>query len=278
MKSRPLVSVNIPSKNSAQTIGDTLASVKKQTYPTIETIVCDGYSRDQSVEISKSFGARTYYAKGISDARYLGYRKSRGKYILVLDSDQVLERGLVSACVRLCDEKGFDVVTIREKSIIRKGTVIERLIAYDKWVIDATRDTDVVFGTALPRFFRRSVLTGAKWPKHLIVFDHTILYNELLKRGAKHSYLRHPSINHFEVTSWWKFCKKFFRYGEGYIEALRELPATIAVHALPRRSYFSTAALSRPHYFLGLLLLYSVKAISAGLGILSYFLGKAVGK
>lgn len=266
MKPYPLVSVNIRTYNSAQTLRETLESVKRQSYPNVEIVISDGFSKDRSVAIAERFGARVHFADKLGDARKQNYKHSRGKYILSLDSDQSLEQRVIEECVRLCEKKKFDAVTISEKSIIQKGTLIEKLIAYDKWVIDKNRDADATFGTACPRFFRKTILSEIRWPKNLAVFDDTILYNELTTRGAKVTYLSHPSIFHHEVSDWRTFMKKFFRYGKGYFGALRVEPGTIAAHSLPRRSYFSTYALSKPGYFVGLLVLYSVKVGSAGLG------------
>ncbi len=266
MKMSPLVSVNIRTFNSANTLGETLESVKRQTYPHVEIIISDGFSKDRSVAIAKSFGARVHYASKLGDARQQNYQNSRGSYILSLDSDQVLEQNLIEACVALCETKGFDAVTISEKSIIQKGTLVEKLIAYDKWVVDKNRDADATFGTACPRFFRKSILSQIHWPKHLAVFDDTILYNELLRRGAKTTYLSHSSIHHHEVADWQTFMRKFYHYGKGYVRALKARPGTIAAHSLPRRSYFTKAALSRPSYFLGLMILYSIKVSAAALG------------
>lgn len=269
MKKQPLVSVNIRTFNSAKTLGETLQSVKDQTYKNIETLVSDGYSSDDSVKIAKEFGALVNMADKLGDARYQNYAKSQGKYILSLDSDQVLDRELIEECVLECEKNKFDALTIPEKSIIDKGTFLQKLIAYDKWVVDKTQDQDVTFGTACPRFFRKELLKDIHWPKELAVFDDTILYDELLKKNAKIKYLDGIYIRHHEVSSWIVFAKKFYRYGKGYFGAFKEKPATIAAHSLPRRSYFSKAAMTKPHYFLGLLLLYTVKGASAMLGVIS---------
>lgn len=272
MKKTPLVSVNIRTYNSARTLGETLESVKRQTYKSIEIIISDGFSKDESVKIAKRYGAQVHYADKLGDARQQNYKNSRGTYVLSLDSDQVLEKKVIESCVKLCEVKRFDAVTISEHSIIQKGTLIEKLIAYDKWVVDKNRDADPKFGTACPRFFRKSILSEIKWPKNLAVFDDTILYNELIRRGGKEVYLPYPSILHHEVDNWWVFAKKFFRYGKGYFGALRVQPGTIAAHSLPRRSYFSKYALEKPGYFLGLLALYGVKVSSASLGAIVGFI------
>lgn len=272
MKKQVLVSVNIRTFNSAKTLEETLRSVKDQTYSNIEILVSDGYSSDDSVKIARKFGALVNMADKLGDARYQNYVKSRGKYILSLDSDQVLDTKLIEECVKECEKNGFDALTVAEKSIIDKGTFLQKLIAYDKWVIDRTQDQDVTFGTACPRFFRKELLKDIHWPKELAVFDDTILYAELLKKNAKIKYISGYYIRHHEVSNWIVFAKKFYRYGKGYFGAFKQKPTTIAAHSLPRRSYFSKAAMTKPYYFLGLLLLYVVKATAAILGVMSYFL------
>ena len=108
----PLVSINIRIYNSAKTLKETFDSIKSQTYKNIEVVAADGFSEDDSVSIAKSFGARVYFADKLGDARKLNYEKSRGKYLLSLDSDQVLDNNVIENCVNLCEEKGFDAVTI----------------------------------------------------------------------------------------------------------------------------------------------------------------------
>lgn len=272
-KQLPLVSINIPTYNSQKTLGETLKSIKNQTYSNIEVIIADGHSRDSTVAIAKSSGAKILYAEKLADARYMCFENSKGVYVLILDSDQVLQPKLIAECVKLC-ERGFDAVTISERSIISKGSLVEKLIAYDKWVVDQNRDADAVFGTALPRFFKRSALSSIDWPKNLIVFDHTYIYMALVRMGKRVAYLSSVYISHHEVSTWASFARKFFRYGQGYVEAFWGKPGPIAAHSLPRRSYFSAAALSKPNYFLGLLLLYVVKVVAAGLGVVSYLFGQ----
>lgn len=269
MRSLPLVSVNIRTWNSGKTIKESLESVKRQTYSNVEIIICDGFSRDNTVKIATPYATKIDYADKLGDARVQNYKNSNGKYILSLDSDQVLDKKVIEECVKICENDKIDAVIISEKSIIGKGVLLEKLIAYDKWVIDQNRDSDLVFGSACPRFFRKEMLDGIKWPKELAMLDDTILYAELLRQGAKVAYLPTQSIRHHEVTSWMLFIEKFYRYGKGYARSFKTEPTTVTAHSLPRRSYFSKAAFSKPHYFAGLILLYLVKAVSAGAGAFS---------
>lgn len=272
MKKKPFVSVNIRTFNSAKTLRETLDSVKEQTFQDLEIIVSDGFSSDESIAIAREYGAKVDFAQKLGDAREQNSTNSKGKYILSLDSDQVLDKKLIESCVKECEAGEVNAIIIAEKSIVKGGTFLEKIIAYDKWLIDRTRSVDPIFGTACPRFFERKLLQGIQWPKGISVFDDTILYSELLKKGAKIGYLSNEFIRHKEVTSWWIFMKKFYRYGKGYFSAFKENPTTITVHSLPRRTYFSKYAFSKPHYFLGLIILYIVKAFSASMGAAAYFI------
>lgn len=273
-----LISVNIRTLNSEKTLSQTLQSIKNQTYNNIEIIIADGGSQDKSVVIAKSYRAKIYYADKLGDARYLNYRMSQGKYILSIDSDQILDSGLVEECVKICEGRNVDALIISEKSVIQKNTILERFIAYDKWIIDENKDFDAVFGTACPRFFRKSILSDISWPKKLTMFDDAILYSEILKKKALVEYVSNQSISHHEVYSWVIFIKKFYRYGRGYFRSLRAEPSTVVAHSFPRRSYFSKTAFSKPHYFLGLLLLYFVKVFAALCGTLSYIVERLLKK
>jgi glycosyltransferase involved in cell wall biosynthesis len=267
-KVEPLVSVNIRTYNSAKTLGETLLSVKRQTYLQKEIVVSDGHSRDESVTLAKKFKARVNYADKLGDARIKNIKASRGKYILSLDSDQIMDATLIAKCVALSEKKNFDALIIAEKSLRIRNNYLENLIAYDKWLIDSARLGSPVFDAACPRFFKKSLLAGIKWPQEMAIFDDAIIYSDLVRRGYKVGYLGSAAIWHHEVSDWGTLIKKFFRYGKGYFRAFEADPGTISVHSLPRQVYFTRKALTKPQYFLGLFWLYLLKATAAAMGAL----------
>jgi glycosyltransferase involved in cell wall biosynthesis len=94
--SAPLVSVIIPAYNCAGVIGETLASVARQTYGNIETVVVDDGSSDDTGKIVDGFSGKEkvrYYRQengGPGAARNTGIRSSNGEYITFLDADDSL--------------------------------------------------------------------------------------------------------------------------------------------------------------------------------------------
>lgn len=91
------VSVIIPVYNGAGFIGDTLESVRSQTFTDWECIVIDDGSTDDTAAVVKeniAGDSRFQYAhqpnSGLSAARNAGLERSGGEYIQFLDADDVL--------------------------------------------------------------------------------------------------------------------------------------------------------------------------------------------
>lgn len=108
-----LVSVLIPAYNSALSIEQTLQSVFEQDYPSIEIIVVNDGSTDNTEEVLAKFSDRIqYYAQknaGVSAARNLAYSKSKGDFIQYLDADDLLAKGKISAQVNALQNNNADV-------------------------------------------------------------------------------------------------------------------------------------------------------------------------
>ncbi len=268
----PLVSINIATFNSQKTLPKCLESVKNQTYKGLEIVIMDSYSKDNTLEIAKSYGAKVVFAPTLATARQAGSDASSGEYIFVLDSDQVLEPNVVGECVKACQEEGYDGVTLFEKSLITKNTFVERVIAYDKEIFHSLHDDDPIKGTAIPRFFRASFFKRVEFEKNPpITFEHTIIHHKIVQMGAKIKFVD-AYIWHHETTTISEVARKFFRYGYYYIPAFKFNKELAIHHSMPRRTYFHYKALRNPILFAGLFYVYFVKAASAAFGALAYLL------
>jgi glycosyltransferase involved in cell wall biosynthesis len=91
---RPLVSVVMPSFNSAATIEATLRSVVAQTYPSLEIIVVDDGSSDDTVERARAVACDRPIQvvaegrnQGAPRARNRGAELAKGELLAFLDSD-----------------------------------------------------------------------------------------------------------------------------------------------------------------------------------------------
>ncbi len=113
-----MVSVILSTFNNESTIKRCVESVKKQTYKNIEIIVVDEWSKDKTVDISKSYEVKVFlHGKERANNRNFGIGKAKGDYYLIIDSDMQLQPGIIEECVKMCSKKDFDAVVIPEKSV-----------------------------------------------------------------------------------------------------------------------------------------------------------------
>lgn len=109
----PLISIVIPTKNSAVTLPNCLQTTKGQTYGNYEIIIVDAFSKDDTKKIAESFGAR-YFASsdGPSGARNLGFSKAKGTIFVSIDSDMLLDRNLLGEISSLMET--YDALVLPE--------------------------------------------------------------------------------------------------------------------------------------------------------------------
>lgn len=101
---KPLVSVIVPTRNSQNTIDACLKSIKNQNYEEVELIVVDNNSTDKTKEVARKY-TKLVFNKGPerSAQRNFGALKSRGKYVLFIDSDMELSRNVIKDCISLVE-------------------------------------------------------------------------------------------------------------------------------------------------------------------------------
>lgn len=114
----PLVSVIVTTYNSAATLDACLASIRRQSYDSVELIVVDNNSTDNTKRIARKYTDKVFN-KGPerSAQRNFGVREAKGQYVLIIDSDMELGKDVVKACVRQV-QKHADIkaVVIPEES------------------------------------------------------------------------------------------------------------------------------------------------------------------
>lgn len=91
----PLVSVIVVTYNHARFLKDALESIKRQTFKDYEIILVDDGSTDNTGEIVKGYqGIRYIYQehRGISRARNTAVKAAKGKWVAMLDSDDLWEK------------------------------------------------------------------------------------------------------------------------------------------------------------------------------------------
>lgn len=143
-----MVSIVITTKNAEEFIADCIKSVINSNYikevGNFEIILVDNYSSDKTVEIAKSFGAKTFL-KGPerSAQRNYGVEQASGEIVGILDADMTLSENVISECVEIFENnENIKALYIPEKifgeGFFNKVRNFERSF-YNATVIDGLR-------------------------------------------------------------------------------------------------------------------------------------------
>jgi len=155
----PLVSVIIPTRNSGDTIEACLKSIKAQSYENIEIIVVDNNSTDKTKAVAGKY-TKQILNKGPerSAQRNLGAFKSKGGYLLFIDSDMELSKKVVEDCVNKLKTENL-------KHKIGGIIIPEESFGEGFWAKCKILERSFYFGVdwiEAPRFFSKAVFNQFK--------------------------------------------------------------------------------------------------------------------
>lgn len=108
-----LVSIIMPSYNTAQYIGESISSVLNQTYSNWELIIVDDCSTDNTDEIITAIkDKRIRYLKneknsGAAVSRNRALREAKGKWIAFLDSDDLWDKDKLEKQIKFMEESDY---------------------------------------------------------------------------------------------------------------------------------------------------------------------------
>lgn len=123
------LSIIIPMYNAENTIEKTLDSLLSQKVKDIEIIIVDDGSKDNSLNIVKSYKDKDDRViiiqqenKGVSAARNKGVCNSRGKYITFVDSDDYVDIYIYEKLLKKAKETNADIVKCTPCTEFRDGS------------------------------------------------------------------------------------------------------------------------------------------------------------
>jgi glycosyltransferase involved in cell wall biosynthesis len=267
MLSNPLVSVVIPTHNSEGTLARCLESIRNQTYKNIEIIVVDKFSKDKTVEIAKSYGAKVFVinARERSEQMNFGVKQSRGKYVYIVGSDFIVEPGVIEEAVRKCENEDYDAICVHNTS----DPTISFWSKVRKLERDCYKDDEL---NVAARFFKKEVFEAiGGFNESLVAGEDYDLHNRLLEKGFRIGRIKAQDIHIGEPKSLWEIAKKHYYYGKTIGEFIRTNPKKGIKQLSPIRPAFIKhwkEFAKHPVLTLGFVVYQTVRYFSAGLGYL----------
>lgn len=158
----PLISIVIPAKDCAALLEQCLISVRAQHYPSFEIIVVDGHSSDMTRKVAGKYADRVIQSYGsVPASRNEGFGAASGRIFLSIDSDMVMESGLledVAACMGrhgalVIPEKGSGKGLIAQCKALEKECYLgnrdiesARAFSHDAFVLAGGYDAKLLYG------------------------------------------------------------------------------------------------------------------------------------
>lgn len=113
----PLVSIIIPAYNSQDYLAECIESAQKQTLKNIEIICVNDGSFDNSLKMMEDFAAKdkritviSQKNKGQSAARNFAMNYVHGKYVLFLDSDDMIKNDTAEKLSKFSEKNNLDIL------------------------------------------------------------------------------------------------------------------------------------------------------------------------
>ncbi len=221
----PLVSLLVPAKDEAQTIGHGLSAKLALDYPNLEVIVIDDRSTDGTGDIARKFAARDPRVRvhridelpagwlGKVHALEQGMRVARGEWVLMSDADVMLAPDSLSRAVSMVKDADFVAVFPHFQQVsIATDALMDDFLRTAMLFADARRienpQSSFAAGGGVFNLVRRSAYTktaGLAWIKLEVGDD--VAFGQMMKRsgarcriadGARHVKLvLYPSVPTF---------------------------------------------------------------------------------
>ena len=132
----PTVSIIIPTYNRADFLKEAIESVLAQTFCDFELIVVDDGSTDRTRDLLDGYGARLrpiFQAnRGVSSARNAGIRAAQGRYIALLDSDDLWLPKKLAAQIAAMEAQPDIPLCHTEEIWIRRGVRVNQMKKHQK--------------------------------------------------------------------------------------------------------------------------------------------------
>lgn len=205
MGTHELVSVVIPAYNAGEYLEASLSSALNQTHETLELIVVDDASRDNTTDVALSFNDPR--VRTIRNARRLGAGATRnralqaatGSWVAFLDADDRWRQNRIEKLLEAARKHGADlvaddlaVVTVAEGQATEEFSLLQRrgLSTRTTWTIDAEQYVRYDLGLIMPLVSRQLIVTEAlEFPEHVAATEDFVFFLKCIVCARKPVFL-----------------------------------------------------------------------------------------
>ena len=171
---KPLITIIVPVYNVEKYLDECINSLINQDYKRIEIILIDDGSKDNSLKICKEFEKKYKNIKlieqknsGVSIARNKGIENANGEWICFVDSDDYMEKNMISKMVEEANKETFDILIT--PPIMDYKKVSEKAKIFDEEINFTNKNKDKLLLNVICRQYKEKNVThinaGGPWGK-----------------------------------------------------------------------------------------------------------------
>ena len=222
-----MFSIVIPTYNQANLLNRCLQSITQQKFKNYEIIIIDNYSKDNTSKIVKKFNNKIKYIKFknhgiIAKSRNLGIKKSKGKWICFLDSDDTWAPHKLQRLFKI--EKNFLLDVICNAEWIFKGKNKKLWVYgpddknfYLKMILKGNRFS--TSGTAIKKSFLKKNNLFFSEKKSFITCEDYDFFLKIAQLRCKKKFINEPLGSHFFHS--YSASSNFTKHRKAFISVLK---------------------------------------------------------
>ncbi|MDV4150372.1 glycosyltransferase family 2 protein, partial [Clostridium sp. AL.422] len=212
------ISVIVPVYNSEKCLGRCIDSILNQTYSDFELILINDGSNDKSLDIIKKYEALDRRVKvidnknnGVSKTRNIGITLAKGDYIQFIDSDDFIDKDMLSYEVNMLESNKADMVmTGLFLDIESKNNIDTSIQTFENNISRGEKDIAENLIKRLNGTYINSPVN--KLYKKEIIIDNNIFMNEDIDLGEDLAfnldYMKHCNSIVFSEKSFYHYCMR----------------------------------------------------------------------
>jgi len=244
---KPLISFVTPMKEKDFRVVPLIKSIRRQNYPQnkIEIIIIDGGSNPNVLEECKKLGAKVYYnpkqlAEGAGMGKDQGIWKSKGKYVVIAESDiELMDNNWIKKMIKPLEENKDIFASVPRLYVNKKDSITNRYLSYvgvDPFAVYRSIEGQLELNNKIKKQYRDGycILELDKKTPFCMGSNGFMFRRELIKkvgdyaqdvefiaRLAKHGYIKFAVLEdariwHKNVKGFHDFVKKRIKWTRNY--------------------------------------------------------------
>lgn len=183
-----LISIVVPVYNVEEYLNTCVESILRQTYSNIEVILVDDGATDHSGQMCDYYMERDGRVKvihkrngGLSDARNEGIKQANGKYIMFIDSDDVVSSDLIEYLYNILKLNNVDIAICDPVHCYPNQEIIFEKETFNCVYKPEDAITEMLYQksflvAAWGKLFRKEYFDEIDFPKGMLFEDSAVMY------------------------------------------------------------------------------------------------------